>query len=56
MTVLDIGCGWGGMAIYLAQNFNVEVVGVTLSEEQLKLGREKVKEAGLDSKIRLETA
>jgi len=32
--VLDIGCGWGGMAIYLAQNFDVKVVGVTLSDEQ----------------------
>jgi cyclopropane-fatty-acyl-phospholipid synthase len=35
MKVLDIGCGWGGMALYLARTFGVEVHGITLSQEQL---------------------
>ena len=37
--VLDIGCGWGGMALYLNRVADVDVLGVTLSEEQLKLAR-----------------
>ena len=49
--VLDIGCGWGGMAIYLAQNFDVKVVGVTLSDEQHALARQRVKAAGLMDKV-----
>lgn len=53
MQVLDIGCGWGGMAIYLAKNHGVEVIGVTLSEEQLKLANERVKAEGLEDKIQL---
>ncbi len=52
-TVLDIGCGWGGMAIYLAQSYDVKVVGATLSDEQLSLGRERVKELGLEDKVDL---
>lgn len=53
MKVLDIGCGWGGMAIYIAQNFDCEVVGVTLSDEQLALGRARVKKLGLEDKVDL---
>ena len=53
MKVLDIGCGWGGMAIYLAQNYDVDVVGVTLSDEQLALGKERVKTLGLEDKVDL---
>ena len=37
--VLDIGCGWGGMALYLAKAADVEVLGVTLSTEQLALAQ-----------------
>lgn len=51
MKVLDIGCGWGGMAIYIAKNFDCEVVGVTLSDEQQKKGRERVKAEGLEGKV-----
>jgi len=39
MRVLDIGCGWGGFAIYAAEKYKVEVTGVTVSNEQVKLGR-----------------
>jgi cyclopropane-fatty-acyl-phospholipid synthase len=38
--ILDIGCGWGGLAKYAAQKYNVEVVGITLSTEQAALARE----------------
>ena len=53
MRVLDIGCGWGGMALTLARDYGAQVVGVTLSEEQLKLGRKRVEEAGLTDRIDL---
>jgi cyclopropane-fatty-acyl-phospholipid synthase len=39
LRLLDIGCGWGGLAAYAARHYGVEVVGITLSEEQLKLAR-----------------
>ena len=49
--VLDIGCGWGGMAIHLAKHHGVKVVGVTLSEQQHSLARERVTKAGLDDLV-----
>ena len=54
MTVLDIGSGWGGMGIYLARNFDCRVVGVTLSKEQHSLSNRRVKELGLEDRIRFE--
>lgn len=51
MTVLDIGCGWGGMAMTLARDYGAKVVGVTLSHEQHALARQRVKEAGLEDRI-----
>lgn len=39
--LLDIGCGWGGLAAYAARHYGVEVVGITLSAEQLKLARSR---------------
>ncbi len=51
MRVLDIGCGWGGMAIYIAKHYDCEVVGVTLSDEQLALARSRVKDAGLEGQV-----
>ncbi|MFV2053475.1 class I SAM-dependent methyltransferase [Aliiroseovarius sp. YM-037] len=53
MRVLDIGCGWGGMALTLARDYGVNVVGVTLSEEQHKVGTDRVRAAGLEDKIDL---
>jgi cyclopropane-fatty-acyl-phospholipid synthase len=52
--VLDIGCGWGGMALYLNKVAGVEVLGITLSEEQLKLARERAEAAGVSDKVRFE--
>jgi len=42
--VLDIGCGWGGMALSLAQDYGVHVVGITLSQEQFNVATEVVAE------------
>jgi cyclopropane-fatty-acyl-phospholipid synthase len=53
-TVLDIGCGWGGFAIYAAQHYNVRVTGVTLSKEQHALATERVREAGLADRVHIE--
>lgn len=49
--VLDIGCGWGGMAIHLARHHDVRVTGITLSEEQLALARQRVQAAGVADKV-----
>ncbi|MEM9632548.1 MAG: cyclopropane-fatty-acyl-phospholipid synthase family protein [Pseudomonadota bacterium] len=54
MRVLDIGSGWGGLAIYLAEVCQADVVGVTLSEEQLALSRQRVEQRGLSNKISLQ--
>lgn len=54
MTVLDIGSGWGGMAIYLAKNFDCKVLGVTLSQEQYRASRRRVEEAKLERKLSFE--
>ena len=45
--VLDIGCGFGGMALFLARNYGVHVTGMTLSTEQLKIARERAAKQGL---------
>ncbi len=52
--VLDIGCGWGGLALYLNKVAGVEVLGITLSEEQLKLARQRAEAAGVADKVRFE--
>ena len=52
MRILDIGCGWGSFAKYAAENYDVEVVGITVSEEQLKLGSEMCR--GLPVELRLQ--
>jgi cyclopropane-fatty-acyl-phospholipid synthase len=52
--VLDIGCGWGGMAIYLARKFGVAVLGITLAQEQVALARERAEEAGVADRVTFE--
>ena len=50
--VLDIGCGWGSLALYLASHYDVEVTGLTLSVEQLRVAEQTAKERGLENKVR----
>ncbi|WP_440142595.1 class I SAM-dependent methyltransferase [Bosea sp. (in: a-proteobacteria)] len=52
--VLDIGCGWGGLALTLAQLEDVEVLGITLSREQLDVARRRANDAGLADRVRFE--
>jgi len=54
MKLLDIGCGWGGMALYLNRVAGVEVLGITLSEEQLRVARRRAEEAGVSDKVKFE--
>lgn len=50
-TLLDIGCGWGGLAQYAAEHYGVEVTGITISKEQQKLAQQRC--AGLPIEIEL---
>lgn len=52
--VLDIGCGWGDMALYLARLEDVDVTGVTLSKEQCDLANQRAKDIGLSDRVRFE--
>jgi cyclopropane-fatty-acyl-phospholipid synthase len=52
--VLDIGCGWGGMALTLARTADVEVTGITLSPEQLQVARRRAENEGLADRVRFE--
>ncbi|WP_423142103.1 class I SAM-dependent methyltransferase [Parablastomonas sp. CN1-191] len=54
MTVLDIGCGWGGLAIWLAKRCGARVTGITLSEEQLALARQNAQDAGVADRVTFE--
>ncbi|HLN24455.1 MAG TPA: cyclopropane-fatty-acyl-phospholipid synthase family protein [Patescibacteria group bacterium] len=51
-TVLDIGCGWGGLALSLARDADCQVTAVTLSEQQLRIARRRADEAQLSHKVR----
>ena len=52
--VLDIGCGWGGTALYLNRVADVDVLGVTLSEQQLKVARQRAIDAGVADRVKFE--
>jgi len=51
--LLDVGCGWGSMALHAARHHDVDVVGITISEEQATLARERVTAARLDDRIEI---
>jgi cyclopropane-fatty-acyl-phospholipid synthase len=51
--LLDVGCGWGSMAIHAATTHGARVVGVTISDEQAALARIRVKEAGVDDRVEI---
>jgi cyclopropane-fatty-acyl-phospholipid synthase len=54
MRVLDLGCGFGGFALYAAEKYGCEVTGVTISTEQQKLGAARAKDKGLPVDLRLQ--
>ena len=54
--VLDVGCGWGSFAIHAARHHGVSVLGVTLSEPQAALGRQRAHEAGVGDRVELRVA
>jgi len=54
LEVLDIGCGWGGMALTLAREYGADVTGITLSQEQLVIARARAEAAGLAGQVRFE--
>ncbi|MGI8855636.1 MAG: class I SAM-dependent methyltransferase, partial [Thermomicrobiales bacterium] len=49
--LLDIGCGWGGLAIFAAERYGVEATGVTLSVRQAELAKERIAAAGLTDRV-----
>ncbi|WP_188830349.1 SAM-dependent methyltransferase [Nocardia camponoti] len=53
MRLLDVGCGWGSMAMHAASVYGAQVVGVTISREQADLARERVNDAGLSANIEI---
>jgi cyclopropane-fatty-acyl-phospholipid synthase len=54
LKVLDIGCGWGGLALHLHKVADVDVLGVTLSKEQLEVARQRATEAGVSDRVKFE--
>ncbi len=53
-TLLDVGCGWGGMLIYAARHYGIRGVGVTLSREQAEESNRRIEAAGLQDRIHVE--
>jgi cyclopropane-fatty-acyl-phospholipid synthase len=51
--ILDVGCGWGSLAIHAAQHYGAQVVGVTISPAQAQSGRDRVAEVGLDRQVEI---
>jgi cyclopropane-fatty-acyl-phospholipid synthase len=54
--VLDVGCGWGSFVIHAARQHGVRAVGITLAEEQARLARERVREAGVADRVEIRLA
>jgi cyclopropane-fatty-acyl-phospholipid synthase len=54
MRVLDIGCGWGGLALHLHRLADVEVLGITLSREQIEVARQRAVDEGVADRVKFE--
>lgn len=54
MKIAELGCGWGGLALYIAQLADVEVTAVNLSIEQIRVARERAKKLGLEDRVHFE--
>ncbi|WP_088243550.1 class I SAM-dependent methyltransferase [Calothrix rhizosoleniae] len=52
-SLIDIGCGWGGMLIYAAEHYGISGTGITLSVEQAALAKERIEQKGLSDKIKI---
>lgn len=52
--LLDVGCGWGGLIRHAARHYGVDALGITISEEQARLARERIEQAGLSERCRVE--
>ncbi|HTP92750.1 MAG TPA: cyclopropane-fatty-acyl-phospholipid synthase family protein [Xanthobacteraceae bacterium] len=52
--LLDMGCGWGALSMYAARHYGVTAYAVTLSEQQVAYGQDKIKRLGLEGKVRME--
>lgn len=55
-TIIDVGCGIGGSSLYLAQKFDANVTGITLSPVQANRGTERAKNAGLEEQVQFQVA
>ncbi|HKH15661.1 MAG TPA: cyclopropane-fatty-acyl-phospholipid synthase family protein [Solirubrobacterales bacterium] len=53
MRMLDIGCGWGSLAIHAAREYGASVWGITLSEPQAELARERARDAGVEDRVEI---
>jgi cyclopropane-fatty-acyl-phospholipid synthase len=54
LTVLDIGCGWGGFGLFLNRHYGCEVLGVSLAPDQVKFANERAEAAGVSDKVKFE--
>src|SRR3954470_15249362 len=54
MRVLDIGCGWGGLALYLHRHYDVDVLGVALAPDQIQFCNERAAAEGVADRVRFE--
>jgi len=54
MKVLDIGCGWGGLALYLNRHYDCEVLGIALAPDQIQFCNERAKELGVSDKVKFQ--
>lgn len=54
LRVLDIGCGWGGLALYLNRHFGCEVLGVSLAPDQIRFAQERAQAAGVADRVKFQ--